>query len=61
MYDAKLAQESVVKIKRANYSLEVLTLGEKHNLTNMIDDWWESQGWDREELCKPYQRHQDKN
>jgi len=57
MFDVELAQKSVAKIKKAEYSLEGLTYDERENLVNMIDDWWQQQGWDIEELQNTYQGH----
>ena len=59
MHDAEKAQASVLRIKEADYSLETLTPGERDNLVNMMEDWWQQQGWDIEELRNPYQSHQN--
>ena len=61
MHDTQKAQDSMVKIREAGYSLEALTRGERGNLVNMMEDWWISQGWDIDELRNPYQTTQNKN
>jgi len=50
MFDAQKAKDSVVKIKEADFSLVTLTRDERENLVAMMEDWWQQQGWNLEEL-----------
>lgn len=50
MYNIEQAQASLVKLKEEDNDLSVLTSAERQNLVDMLDTWWESQGWDLAEL-----------
>ena len=50
MFDAQKAKDSVVKIKEADFSLGTLTRDERENLVAVMEDWWQQQGWNLEEL-----------
>ena len=58
MFDIEKAKDSMAKIQEADLSLKTLTREEQQNLVALMEDWWQGQGWDIEELWNPYQSHQ---
>ena len=65
MFDIEKAKDSMAKIQEADLSLGVLTRDERQNLVALMEDWWQREGWDLEELrqgakmSNPYQSHQN--
>ena len=58
MFDVERAKDSMAKIQEADLSLGVLTRDERDNLIALMEDWWQDQGWDVEELRQVARRRE---
>jgi len=58
MFDVERAKDSMANIQEADLSLGVLTRDERDNLIALMEDWWQDQGWDMEELRQAARRRE---
>lgn len=58
IFDAEKAQVSLKRLDEADLDVAILTRDERENLVAIIEDWWQQQGWDLEELRQSVQQNE---